>query len=463
MPNHQSKIENRKSPIPSRRQFLRVTGAAAATLALARLAPLFAADAARRPNVLFILADDLGYGDVGCYGGRDIPTPHIDALAAAGLRFTDGYASAPVCAPSRAGFLTGRYQQRFGLEENPGAVSNLNRETYGLPLSERTIADEMKSAGYATGIVGKWHLGVAERFGPLRRGFSECFAFLEAWHNYVNLRQDPRIIYRNDKPHVETAEYLTDALTREGVEFIRRNRARPWFLFMSYSAPHTPIQATGRYLDRFPHIADPARRTYAAMVSALDDGVGELMKALRELDLEENTLVFFVSDNGAPLHLTSSVTGQERPIDVGSNAPFSGRKGQLLEGGIRVPFIAHWKGRIAPGVCPHPVTMLDILPTSLAVAGAAPPAGRTIDGVNLLPLLSGQSNAAPHEILFWRIGTQAAVRRGNWKLVRVDGGPWRLYDLAVDAVEANDLAQANRKVYDELLAAYRGWEAQLKG
>lgn len=439
--------------IGDRRRFLGMTiaGIAGAMLASESSA---AAPASRnnRPNIVLIVADDLGYGDLGCYGNREIPTPNIDALAAGGIRFTDAYVTASVCSPSRAGLLTGRYQQRFGHEYNGGAVSPANRETFGLPVGERTVADELKSAGYATGIIGKWHLGIADKFHPLRRGFTDCFCFLEAWHFYVNLPGDHRILYRNEKPAAETGDYLTEVLTREAESFIDRHRDRPFFLYLSYNAPHTPLQATRKYLDRFASVADEKRRTYMAMVSALDDGVGRVRAKLRELGLEENTLVIFLSDNGAP---TSETTG--------SNAPLSGRKGQVMEGGIRVPFMASWKGRIQPAVCRTPVISLDIYSTALALAEVAPPSNRVIDGVSLLPLLENPSAKRDlHETLFWRMGAEAAVRRGNWKLVRSGGGRWRLFDLGSDAGETKDLAESKPEMVRELMTAYRGWETQLR-
>lgn len=433
----------------TRRQFLHgLAGASAATLA-GRLALGEQPALARRPNVIVILADDLGYGDLGCYGG-ELPTPHIDAMAARALRFTDAYVSAPVCSPSRAGLLTGRYQQRFGHEHNPGPVTPENRDTFGLPLTERTMADRLRAAGYATGIVGKWHLGVADRFHPLERGFDECYAFLEGWHFYTDLDRDHRIVYRNREAIREEADYLTDVLTREGEAFIERHRDEPFFLYLSYNAVHTPLEATDRYLARFPGIEDPKRRTFAAMLSALDDGVGRVLAKLEDLGLARDTLVVFLSDNGGPTAVTTA-----------SNAPLRGGKAELLEGGIRIPWIVQWPGRVAPGVCDAPVIALDLLPTALSAAGTALPAEPPLDGADLVPLLTGREARPPHEALFWRIGPRAAARRGQWKLVRDGGAPWALFDLAGDVGETRDLAAERPAMVGELVAAHREWESSL--
>ncbi|MCC7147445.1 MAG: sulfatase-like hydrolase/transferase [Phycisphaeraceae bacterium] len=465
------------STILTRRDLLKLTSLSAATLLSQRVlaavpqtssSPTPAMPNTRKPNILVIMADDLGYGDLGCYGNTQIPTPHLDALAAGGLRFTDGYVTAPVCSPSRAGFLTGRYQQRCGHEFNGGATPGATMQTYGLPVSERTLADELQAAGYVTGIVGKWHLGMADRFHPLRRGFTECYCFLEAWFSYLNPQDDPRIIYRNLAPAQKTSAYLTDTFAREAQAFLHRHREEPFFLYLPFNAPHTPLQASDKYLQRFAHVADETKRTYMAMVSALDDGVGQVMQTLRDLNLEDNTLVLFLVDHGAPSHVTP-----------GSNYPLRGHKAQVLEGGIRVPFLASWKGRIPPGICHEPVISLDIFPTALALAGRTVSPNLTLDGKSLLPLLlenpapgsAPGSNPAPgskpaprqplHDTLFWRMGPQQALRRGPWKLVRSKETPWQLYNLADDLGESTDRAAANPQVAQELLTAYQHWNAQL--
>jgi arylsulfatase B len=418
--------------------------------------------APRPPNIIVILADDLGYADLGCQGCKDIPTPHIDSLAKNGIRFTDGYVSSPYCSPSRAGLLTGRYQQRFGHEFNtPGRSKDV-----GLPLTEKTLADRLKAAGYATGIVGKWHLGAGSQFHPLRRGFDEFFGFAHEGHFYVgpghkgdvtsSLRpKEPDYdklnpILRGTEP-VEEPDYLTEAFTREAIAFIAKHRDRPFFLYLAYNAVHSPMQALPKYLEHFARIPDKKRRVFAAMLAALDDGVGAVLKALRDAHIEENTLIFFLSDNGGP---TAELTT--------SNHPLRGYKGQCLEGGIRVPFLVQWKGRLSAGRVYHqPIIALDILPTALAAAQGKLPADAKTDGVNLLPYLAAGNAKAPHELLFWRLGSQAAVRSGNWKLLKNGNDRVQLFDLAADIGETINLADRKPDVAKELDAALQRWNAQL--
>jgi arylsulfatase B len=420
-------------------------------------------DKARRPpNIIVILADDLGYADLGCQGCKDVPTPHIDSLAKNGIRFTDGYVSSPYCSPSRAGLLTGRYQQRFGHEFNPTG----RRLDVGLPPTEKTLADRLKATGYATGIVGKWHLGAGSQFHPLRRGFDEFFGFAHEGHFYVgpgykgdvtsSLRpKEPEYdklnpILRGTEP-VEEPDYLTEAFTREAIAFIAKHRGRPFFLYLAYNAVHSPMQAIPKYLERFASIPDKKRRVFAAMLAALDNGVGAVLKALRDAQIEENTLVLFLSDNGGP---TAELTS--------SNLPLRGSKGQCLEGGIRVPFLVQWKGRLPAGRVYHqPIIALDILPTALAAVQGKLPADAKTDGVNLLPYLAGGSAKPPHEFLFWRLGSQAAVRKGNWKLLKNGNDRVQLFDLAADIGETDNLAHRKPDMAKELDTALQRWNAQL--
>ncbi|HOJ74593.1 MAG TPA: sulfatase [Phycisphaerae bacterium] len=403
---------------------------------------------AKRPNVIVIVADDMGYADLGCQGAKDVRTPHIDSLAANGVRFTDGYVSCPVCSPTRAGLITGRYQQRFGHELNPPPPGQASKE--GLPLTEKTMADYFKQAGYVTGAVGKWHLGYQPAMRPTRRGFDEFFGFPGGSHSYVDARADANNpILRGTEP-VNEKEYLTDAFSREAVAFVNRHADKPFFLYLAYNAIHGPMQSPESYKEPYAAIADPKRQTMAGMLAAMDTGVGQLLDALRQRNIEDNTLIFFISDNGGPTAVNAS-----------RNHPFSGFKGQVLEGGIRVPFIVQFKGRIPGGkVYRQPVIALDILPTALAAAGISVPADRPLDGVNLLPYLTGEKNTAPHETLYWRFGPQAAIRRGNYKWVRRDGEE-KLFDLAVDPAEQHDLSADKPQLVKELRAAWQEWSAGL--
>ena len=425
-------------------------------------AMLFAAPA-NRPNILLIIADDLGYGDLSCQGNPQIPTPHIDSIAKHGVRFTNGYVSGPYCSPTRAGLMTGRYQQRFGHEFNPGpseqAVPN-----FGLPLSETTIADRLKAAGYVTGMFGKWHLGYQPPFHPQRRGFDEFFGFPGGAHSYLDASADPRNPIQRGTTPVPREEYLTDAFARETVAFIERHQRVPWFAYLPFNAVHTPMHATEKYLSRFAHIAEPNRRAFAAMLAAMDDGVGRVLTKLRELKLEENTLIFFISDNGGPTAANTSVNG-----------PLRGFKAQTWEGGIRVPWMVQWKARLPAGrVDDRPVIQLDVLPTALAAAGVAVPAAWKLDGVNLLPFLTGEKTGAPHDVLYWRFGPQMAIRQGDWKLVKGPGSAAtesnaratlagaELYNLRDDIGEKKNLAAEQPEKVRELAAAWNAWSSQLE-
>lgn len=446
------------------------------------------AAATRSPNIILILADDLGYAELGCQGAKDIPTPHLDSLARNGVRCTAGYVTASFCTPSRAGLLTGRSQTRFGHELNVVGRQNLD-PAIGLPLTEKTLADHLKARGYATGLVGKWHLGASDAFHPQRRGFDEFFGFLHEGHFYVpgppwtgvttwlrtnslplpaaaRLTQgdvtfsthlktsEPRYddhnpILRGTQPVTER-EYLTDALARESVAFIGRHRAEPFFLYLAFNAPHSPVQAPPKYLNRFAHIPDLHRRLFAAMVAGMDDAVGTVLAKLREEKLEEQTLIVFLSDNGGP---TAELTS--------SNAPFSGGKGSFLEGGLRVPFLVQWRGQLPAGkTLAHPVSALDLAPTFLAATDSALRTPHpALEGLNLLPHLRGEA-PLPSRPLFWRMGRQAAARDGDWKLLRTGDQPWQLFNLATDPAEQTNLAAAQPAVVEQLTAAWTKWNQQ---
>ncbi len=406
----------------------------------------------KNPNILFIVGDDMGYADVGFHGYKDIPTPNLDALAKSGVRFTSGYVSGPYCSPTRAGLLTGRYQQKFGHEFNPGGSN-------GMPVTEKTIANRLKAVGYKTGLVGKWHLGNEPQFHPQKRGFDEFFGFLAGSHNYFEWNG----MLRGTEP-VSGEEYFTDAFGREACSYVERNKDKPWFLYLAFNAVHTPMQADDARLAKFSNIADKQRRTYAAMMFAMDENIGRVRKKLAETGQEENTLVVFISDNGGP-----NMPGVTENGSI--NEPLRGSKRTTLEGGIRVPFIVSWKNQIKPGIYDQPVIQLDVTATALDVAGVS---AKNLDGVNLLPFISGEKKTTPHDALYWRFGEQMAIRVGDYKLVRYDSnvdsrtgkrnqpvaGP-KLYHLASDIGETKDLFAQKPEKAKELQAKWDAWNATL--
>jgi arylsulfatase A-like enzyme len=430
--------------------------------------PLLASQAAsRRPNLVIILADDMGYGDIACYGSPDVPTPHIDSLAKGGTRFTDGYVSCAVCSPSRAALLTGRYQQRFGHEFNSGPAEREAQVNFGLPADARILPQYLKPHGYRSAAIGKWHLGIRPGYHPLDRGFDEFYGFLTGGNAFITKRtpgaraagsdgagpsipeqrRDP--ILRN-RQTVNEDRYLTEAFGAEAVRFIDRNHTNPFFLYLAFNAIHTPLHATERYLDRFAGIKNEKHRMLAAMTAALDDAVGAVMAKLRERGTEKDTLVFFLSDNGCPV-----MTG------AGTNRPLNGEKVTYYEGGIRVPFIAYWPGRVPAGkVYGQPAVSRDIVPTFLSAAGAQP-RDTNFDGVDLLPWLNGR-NGTPHDALFWRGGRGRAARMGNWKLVEFGDRYSRLYDLSKDIGEKEDLSAQHPDQVRGLREAWKAWSAQMK-
>jgi arylsulfatase A-like enzyme len=436
-----------------RREFLGLSAAAGVSLLASGLPVRAETPGARKPNILVIVADDLGNADLGCQGGKEIPTPNIDSIAKNGVRFTNGYVSCPVCSPTRAGLLTGRYQQRFGHEFNPGnpGPGDPYFETFGLPLEEKTIADSLKAQGYRTGMVGKWHLGFAPPYHPLKRGFEEFYGFLGGSHPYLEPgKKGKPAILRGVEP-VEEETYLTEAFAREAAAFVERRKADPFFLYLTFNAVHAPIEAPQKYLDRFPSIEDKTHRTYAAMLSALDDAVGVVLSKLRETGIENDTLIFFVSDNGGPT-----------PATTASNGPLKATKGTVYEGGIRVPFLIQWKAQLPMGKeDDRPVIALDILPTAVGASGASVPPEQRVDGVDLVPFVLGSKEGTPHERLFWRFGERRAMREGNLKLVRIGENPAELYDLSKDIGEAEDLAEEKPELVKKLSEAYEGWNSQL--
>lgn len=430
-----------------------------------------------KPNVIVIFTDDQGYADLGINGyARDIKTPNLDLMAREGALFTDGYITAPQCSPSRAGMLTGRYQQRFGFDN----ISN-----GPLPLSEVTIADLMREAGYRTGFVGKWHLepnqstdrwarkklGYTDKiplekklpYYPQNRGFDEYFKgdFSRYWTNYDLNGKDRKI----DGEWLEVPGWRIIIQTNAALAFIKRNEDKPFFLYLAYFAPHTPLQAPEEYLSHFPGNM-PERRRYAlAMISAIDDGIGSIRRLLVELGLDRDTLIFFASDNGAPLDIDTKdylpVTSLKTEWNGSLNTPWVGEKGMVMEGGVRVPFIITWPGKIPAGtVFKEPASSLDFMPTSLSAAEVRLPAN--MDGIDLLPFLTGKLENAADRDLYWRFWDQAAVRRGNWKYIRLTDGREMLYDLASSDHEKTNLIAFYPEKAQELLTAIEKWSQNLK-
>ena len=443
-----------------------------------------------QPNFIILLADDLGYGELGCQGNLEIPTPHIDSLATEGIRFTQAYVTAPNCSPSRAGLLTGRIPTRFGYEFNPIGARNEDPGT-GLPAGEITLAEALHDVGYTTGLIGKWHLGGAADYHPHRHGFDEFFGFMHEGHYFVpppyegvttmlRRRALPgnakgswvggKLIYsthmghnepdydannpivRGGQPVVEDS-YLTDAFTREAVSFIDRHADKPFFLYLAYNAVHSPLQGADAYMNRFEHIEDVHRRIFAAMLANLDESVGEVLEAVRQNNLDDRTLIVFLSDNGGPTRELTS-----------SNAPLRGEKGSMYEGGLRVPFIMRWQDRLPAGaIDDRMVASVDLFPTIASICGAGTPDG--LDGTNLMPYLTGDNDAPPHDSFFWRQGGRTAIRKGDWKLVDMTWSAsvqeWELYNIASDIEESNNLAASEPERVKELADAWATMNAEM--
>lgn len=439
--------------------------------------------AQNRPNIVLIIADDLGYGELGCQGNAQIPTPNIDGIASNGVRLEAGYVSAPNCSPSRAGILTGKYQTRFGYESNP--IGHKNEDpTHGLPTNQKTMANVLHDSGYATGLIGKWHLGGVADFHPERRGFDEFFGFMHeghsfaypAWNNvtsmyrrkvlpdgtkgrwtdrnttyYTSMGYDEppydadNPIMRSSQP-VQEVSYLTDAFTREAISFIERKKNQPFFLEVAYNAVHSPLQAKNEDMDTFAYIKDIQRRIFAGMLSSLDQGIGKIIQKLKDSGLYDNTIIIFISDNGGPTRELTS-----------SNLPLRGEKGLMYEGGIRVPFMMQWNGKIPAGtVYDKPIISLDILPTVATIAGADFP--QDLDGVDIMPFITGKESGEPHESLYWRQYSKTALRMGKWKIVNhklnTSDTEWELFNLENDLSETNNLKQEYPQEFNRL---YQKW------
>ncbi len=415
-------------------------------------ATLFAAEGrktnieARKPNVIVLLSDDVGWAEYGFQGCTDIPTPNIDSIARSGVRFTQGYVSGPYCSPTRAGLMTGRYQTRFGHEFNSVARQS------GLSLKETTIADRLKSLGYATIAVGKWHLGEKPPFRPWQRGFDEFYGTLNNTPFYHPTKFIDSRVSQEIQKVPDDDLYTTHKSAERALQFIDQHKDRPWFLYLPFNAQHAPLQAPEKYLARFSNIKDDKRRTFAAMMSAMDDAVGNVLDKVRQIGQEQNTLIFFLSDNGGPTAQTTS-----------SNLPLHGFKATTWEGGVRIPFAVQWKGTIAPGqTYAHPIIQLDILPTAIAAAGGVVDPAWKLDGVNLLPYLRGEVKGFPHETLYWRFGDQWAVRHHDSKLLVARGGGRdpELYQLADDIGESKNLAASQPATAKELRALWDAWNVE---
>jgi len=415
------------------------------------------------PNIIVIISDDQGYADVGFHGSKEIFTPNIDRIAKNGVVFSQGYVSYAVCSPSRAGLITGRYQNRFGYTRN--ILLAPKDSLMGLPISEQTLPEVLNNVDYKTKAIGKWHLGAHESLVPEKRGFDEFFGFLIGGHRYfpndltlVDLTEASRQmdgyitkIYDNGK-RVNTKKYLTEELSDNAVKFIEDNSEDPFFLYLSYNAPHTPLQATDTDLERNNHIDVEKRRTYAAMVSSMDDGVGSILDKLEEKNISENTIVIFFSDNG----------GVEW-YNFSDNGPLRGIKGDFFEGGIRVPFTMQWPKKIKPGTNYNkPIIALDVFATVVSAASAEKFIKNNIDGVNLIPFINGEINGSPHDYLFWKNPDKDidVIRDHRYKYIRVKDDEY-IFDLDNDLSEENNIISSSRHIYQELKLKFKEWEKDM--
>tara|TARA_B100000609_G_scaffold67929_1_gene53795 strand:- start:5319 stop:6725 length:1407 start_codon:yes stop_codon:yes gene_type:complete len=415
------------------------------------------------PNIIVIISDDQGYADVGFHGSKEIFTPNIDRIAKNGVIFSQGYVSYAVCSPSRAGLITGRYQNRFGYTRN--ILLAPKDSLMGLPISEQTLPEVLNNVDYKTKAIGKWHLGAHESLVPEKRGFDEFFGFLIGGHRYfpndltlndlteASRQMDGYItkIYDNGK-RVNTKKYLTEELSDNAVKFIEDNSEDPFFLYLSYNAPHTPLQATDTDLERNNHIDVEKRRTYAAMVSSMDDGVGLILDKLEEKNISENTIVVFFSDNG----------GVEW-YNFSDNGPLRGIKGDFFEGGIRVPFTMQWPKKIKPGIIYNkPIIALDVFATVVSAASAEKFIKNNIDGVNLIPYINGEINGSPHDYLFWKNPDKDidVIRDNRYKYIRVKDDEY-IFDLDNDLSEENNIISSSTPIYQKLKLKFKEWEKDM--
>ena len=416
--------------------------------------------ATEKPNIIVFMADDMGYADAGFTGSQDIQTPNLDKLAASGVVFRQGYANHPFCGPTRAALLSGLYQHRFGFETNP-AYDPANT-IMGIDSDIPLISKRLKKAGYVTGCVGKWHLGAAEPFHPNNRGFDYFYGFLGGGHDYfkIDLTKPVKEAYlqglvRNNKP-ASFDGYLTTALSMDAAKFVNDNKNKPFFLYVAYNAPHAPLQAPDEDIERYKQIPDKKRRVYSAMVDVMDRGIGEVISAVERNGLRDNTLIFFLSDNGGP-QPTKQKPGK---WNGSSNKPYRGGKGDVYEGGIHVPFIASWPAKIPAGTTYDlPVISIDISRTAVAVAGGSAGGNRAMEGVNLIPYVTGEKSGVPHEALYWRSGSKWSVLAadGTKHVKEADSKSPQLFFLPEDAAEANDLFTSQPERANQLRAKWESW------
>lgn len=420
-----------------------------------------AASAAKQPNIILIFSDDAGYADFGFHGSKIMKTPRLDRFAEQGMLFKEAYVSAAVCGPSRAGLYTGKYQQRFGYEENnvPGYMS-LNGTTgddMGLPLDQKTIGDYMQEIGYRTMVIGKWHLGNADRFHPLKRGFDEFYGFRGGARSFWPYPSSEDVERKEDRIEIgfgkfeEPKKYLTEVFTDEAIGFVERNQDRPFFLMLCYNAVHTPMHSEKDDLAKFPEL-EGRRKALAGMTLSMDRECGRLLDRLDELGLSENTLIVYTNDNGGPSDSNHSV-----------NDPLSGTKANHLEGGIRVPYLMRWPGVTeANSTFGYPVSTLDLLPTFYAAGGGNVANLDSVDGVDLRPYVEGRKKGRPHQTLYWKKENRGAIRDGDWKLLRFPDRPAELYNIAEDISEVNDLADKHPHLVRELYKKLFAWELTLE-
>lgn len=416
--------------------------------------------AQKKPNIIFLFSDDAGYADFGFQGSKIMKTPNLDKLSKEGVKFTQGYVTDATCGPSRAGLITGKYQQRFGYEEInvPGYMSENSKylgDDMGLPLDQVTMADYLKKLGYTSAMYGKWHLGDADRFHPLKRGFDEFYGFRGGDRSYFAYKQVPKghldkRMERDFGNFEEPNGYATDVFADKAISFMERNKDNPFFIYLAFNAVHTPMEATPEDLAKFPNL-NGKRQQVAAMTLALDRASGRVLDKLKELGLEDNTIIVFSNDNGGPTDKNASL-----------NLPLSGTKSNHLEGGLRVPYLIKWPGKIKAGqVYNYPVSTLDLLPTFYAAGGGDIADLKDIDGVNLVPFVNGENKVRPHEDLFWKKETRSVYRHNDWKLIRFPDRPAELYDISKDFAEQNNLATKNperlRSMYKKLFQ----WELTL--